>query len=212
MAASITKLRLLQSSQNLKNILNYRPISKFQDVRHCSLSPVVADEDGHQLKDRRFEFDAVSLAARGYLRSQQSYNPPKDVENQVLQLCEKTLKSTDPKTTFGDAATKYKLLSECSKKLKHRIPNSIMHNINNVEELMLFYKTPIDATVPLDMMKNMDLPKNLHVIYNYTRFHPETDTLFGGVSAFTKDSTVVSGLKTKKKYPGHTARTAWPYQ
>lgn len=37
----------------------------YKDVRHYSLSPVVADEDGHQLKDRRFEFDAVSLAARG---------------------------------------------------------------------------------------------------------------------------------------------------
>ncbi|ROT65570.1 hypothetical protein C7M84_016433 [Penaeus vannamei] len=172
MAASITKLRLLQSSQNLKNILNYRPLPIFQDVRHCSRSPVVAEEDGHELKDRRLDFDAASLAARGYLRSQKSYNPPKDVETQVLQLCEKTLNSTEPKTTFGDAATKYKLLSECSKKLKHKVPNSIMHKINNIEELMMFYKTPIDVTVPLDMMKNMDLPKNLHVIYNYTRFHP----------------------------------------
>ncbi|XP_037797512.1 uncharacterized protein LOC119592672 [Penaeus monodon] len=212
MAASITKLRLLQSSQNLKNILNYRPLPIFQDVRHCSLSPVVAEEDGHQMKDRKLDFDAASLAARGYLRNQQSYNPPKDVETQVLHLCEKTLNSKDPKTTFGDAVTKYKLLSECSKKFKHRVPSSIMHKINNIEELMMFYKTPIDVTVPLDMMKNMDLPKNLHVIYNYNRFHPETDTMFGGVSVFTKDSSIVSGLKTKKKYSGHTARTTWPYQ
>lgn len=37
---------------------------------------------------------------------------------------------------------------------------------------MAFYKTPVNTSVPLDMMRNIDLPKNLHVIYKYTRFHP----------------------------------------
>lgn len=41
----------------------------------------------------------------------------------------------------------------------------------------MFYETPVDTTVPLDRMKNMDLPKNLHVLYNYTRFHPGTYTV-----------------------------------
>lgn len=31
----------------------------------------------------------------------------------------------------------------------------------------------------------------------------DTDTLFGGKTAFPKSSTIVSGLKYKKKYPGH---------
>ena len=31
----------------------------------------------------------------------------------------------------------------------------------------------------------------------------ETDTLFNGRTAFPKSSTIVTGLKYKKKYPGH---------
>ena len=35
-----------------------------------------------------------------------------------------------------------------------------------------FYRTPIKTTVPLDTMRSMDLPKNLHVEYEYHRYHP----------------------------------------
>lgn len=38
----------------------------------------------------------------------------------------------------------------------------------------------------------------------------ETDTKFGGVSVFTKDSTLVIGLKNKKRYPGFDAKTSFP--
>ncbi|RXG52050.1 hypothetical protein Avbf_15200 [Armadillidium vulgare] len=55
-------------------------------------------------------------------------------------------------------------------------------------------------------MKHMELPKNLHVLYDYVRFHPETDTKFGGISAFPESSTIVSDLKSKKKYHGYKAK------
>lgn len=34
----------------------------------------------------------------------------------------------------------------------------------------------------------------------------ETDTMYGGVSAFPKSSTIVTGLKAKKMYKGYTAK------
>jgi hypothetical protein len=37
----------------------------------------------------------------------------------------------------------------------------------------------------------------------------ETDTMFGGISAFPGRSTIVTGLKYKKKYKGYDARTPW---
>ena len=72
-----------------------------------------------------------------------------------------------------------------------------------------FYKTAVDIRVPLDKLKDVELPKNLSVQYEYHRFHPETDTLFGGLSAFPRQSTLVTGLKYKKKYAGYTAKPKW---
>jgi large subunit ribosomal protein L50 len=37
----------------------------------------------------------------------------------------------------------------------------------------------------------------------------ETDTMFGGISAFPASSTIVTGIRYKKKYKGHDARTPW---
>ncbi|XP_071521077.1 uncharacterized protein mRpL50 isoform X1 [Panulirus ornatus] len=215
MAASIRNIRLLQSNQPIRNQLSSVSFMKFKDLQQHRLSssaPDTLDENEHPPQHKRLNFDATSLAARGYLRSQKPYDPPEDVENQVLEFCLKLLKSTDLHTPFKDQDTKFHLLMQCSKAFRHSVPNSLLHKINNVGELLTFYKTPVNSTVPLDRMKDIDLPKNLHVIYKYTRFHPETDTKFGGVTAFTKDSTVVSGLKNKKRYPGFTARTSWPYQ
>lgn len=39
-------------------------------------------------------------------------------------------------------------------------------------DLKEFYQTPVSNSTPLDMMKNLDLPKNLHIQYAYNRFHP----------------------------------------
>lgn len=68
-----------------------------------------------------------------------------------------------------------------------------------------YYLTPIENVTPYDELKEMELPPNLHILYDYHRFHPDTDTMFGGVSAFPKSSTIVSGLKEKEKYKGYDA-------
>lgn len=37
----------------------------------------------------------------------------------------------------------------------------------------------------------------------------DTDVMFGGKTAFPKSSTIVTGLKYKKKYPGHMQENPW---
>lgn len=59
-------------------------------------------------------------------------------------------------------------------------------------------------------MKTMDLPENLHIQTEPVRFNPETDTMFNGQTAFPCSSTIVTGLKAKKKYKGHEAKRSWP--
>ncbi|XP_036142998.1 uncharacterized protein LOC105832642 isoform X1 [Monomorium pharaonis] len=76
-------------------------------------------------------------------------------------------------------------------------------------ELKRFYSTPVDSTTPYEALGRIDLPKNLHIQQNYHRFHPDTDTMFNGKTAFPKSSTLVTGLKYKKKYPGHKQENPW---
>lgn len=74
-------------------------------------------------------------------------------------------------------------------------------------DLREFYNTPISTTLPFDAMRNTDLPPNLHIQHDYLRFHPETDEKFNGKTAFPKSSTLVTGLKYKKMYKGHTQKS-----
>ncbi|KAA0202092.1 hypothetical protein HAZT_HAZT008482 [Hyalella azteca] len=156
---------------------------------------------------RLLDFDHESLAARGYLRNQRSYTPPPDVAIRVQRLCEEICGSTSAE--FSSPDLKFSVLKRCSKEFNHTVPNSYLHSITNIDALVAFYSAPVDARVPLDRMRDIDLPKNLHVIYNYTRFHPETDTKFGGVTAFPGSSTLVTGLKTRKKYQGFRDEPEW---
>lgn len=66
-----------------------------------------------------------------------------------------------------------------------------------------FYETPINTFFPLDEMQTRPLPPNLHIQNNYVRFHPDTDTMFNGVSAFPQSSTLVTGILTRKVYKGY---------
>ncbi|MPC38110.1 uncharacterized protein LOC123513394 [Portunus trituberculatus] len=212
MAASIRRFRLLLPRQAAA-LRSSRPLHRPAPPQHAGPAAAAPEQEMDVfLKDRRLDFDSESLAARGYLRSQKPYTPPKDAAKQVLSICKQVLGSQAPHITFPSAQDKWKVLLKCSQTLGHTLPNSLMHRVTSVEELVTFYTTPVITTVPLDMMKEIDLPKNLHVTYNYTRFHPETDTKFGGVSVFTNDSTIVMGLKNKKRYPGYEAKTQWPFK
>jgi large subunit ribosomal protein L50 len=46
-----------------------------------------------------------------------------------------------------------------------------MQTLNDVKN---FYQTPVDTITPLDKMRDMELPENLHVQFEYHRFHPGT--------------------------------------
>lgn len=78
-----------------------------------------------------------------------------------------------------------------------------------LDDVKCFYQKEVDVRVPLDKFKGVELPPNLSIQYEYHRFHPETDTMFGGVSAFPRRSTVVTGITSKKKYAGYTAKPKW---
>lgn len=59
-------------------------------------------------------------------------------------------------------------------------------------------------------MRTMDLPQNLHIQHEYVRFTGDPNDRFGGKTACPKSSTLVTGLKYRKKYQGYTAKRSWP--
>uniref|UniRef100_A0A0A9YG27 Large ribosomal subunit protein mL50 n=3 Tax=Lygus hesperus TaxID=30085 RepID=A0A0A9YG27_LYGHE len=105
---------------------------------------------------------------------------------------------------------KFALFGSCFETFNHSIPNSILHRINTFGDLIEFYLTPVDTTLPLDKFKTVDLPPNLHVQYEPIRFHPDDDKMFNGQTAFPKSNTLVTGLRTKRKYKGHIQTDTWP--
>ena len=64
-----------------------------------------------------------------YLRGQRSYNPPRDVTNIVLQACVEAGGSEDP--DMLDFATKFAVITKCCDRLKHPVPNSLLHTITS---------------------------------------------------------------------------------
>lgn len=78
-----------------------------------------------------------------------------------------------------------------------------------LDDVIEFYSKPVDVRTPYESLIQdpaVNEIKNLHIVPEARRFDPQQD----GVSAFPKSSTLVTGLKYRKKYKGHIAKTSWP--
>ncbi|EDV96524.1 39S ribosomal protein L50, mitochondrial [Drosophila grimshawi] len=152
-----------------------------------------------------------SIAAKGFLRPNKPYAPTSNAAERVRSVAAKLHMTSDgDQRKLTDLGEKFKFLSACFEELQHGVPNSQVHELATVADVIAFYEQAVDTTVPLDALKRIDLPENLHIQYEYLRFHPETDTKFNGQTAFPKSSTLVTGLKYRRKYGGHEVKQSWP--
>uniref|UniRef100_A0A4Y0BQX8 Large ribosomal subunit protein mL50 n=1 Tax=Anopheles funestus TaxID=62324 RepID=A0A4Y0BQX8_ANOFN len=197
------------SSNRVKRIK--KPEITNRDANQAKAAAMRAEVEEQSLlyEGKRFESAAQSLSARGYLRAVKPYTPPENASEQVLKIAKEN-KLNDTKQSFAGMEQKFAFLSACGKTFGHWVPNSMLHELQTVGDAIVFYQTPIDTRLPLDAISSVELPENLYIQQDYIRFHPETDTMFGGKSAFPKSSTVVTGLNYKQKYRGHEAKKSWP--
>ncbi|CAD1479693.1 unnamed protein product, partial [Heterotrigona itama] len=151
----------------------------------------------------KFDDEKKSLASKGFLRYQKEYKPPEDLYNRIDKICEQQQIPTAHKTKLDDPLQRFNLFLACEQEFQHLITNSVLYDIRTVGDLKKYYRRHVSNLTPLDAMRSIELPKNLHINYDYLRFHPDMDTLFNGKTAFPKSSTLVTGLKYKKKYQGH---------
>ncbi|XP_015371157.1 PREDICTED: uncharacterized protein LOC107166851 isoform X2 [Diuraphis noxia] len=159
----------------------------------------------------KFEGNAKAIASRGFLRPLKEYDPPLDIRNSIIKIANNTVNQTKASYSLSKNE-KIRLLKKCEEVVDHQVPNSLLHTMNTLGDIFEFYETPIDTVVPYDALQNRELPPNLHILSNYHRFHPETDLMFDGVTAFPRSSNLVTGLKTKKKYKGFTTLSPYDYK
>ncbi|XP_045478355.1 39S ribosomal protein L50, mitochondrial [Harmonia axyridis] len=151
---------------------------------------------------------AKSLAAKGFLRPQKDYTPPKDVDASLNEIFKTVLGEN---VEISSISQKTDVLKACYSKFQHCVPNSLLRTVQTLDDIREFYRTPVDTSTPYDKLKNMELPENLHIQNDYVRFHPETDTKYNGQTAYNGRSTIVTGLKYKDKYAGHIQKPNWQF-
>lgn len=164
---------------------------------------------------RKFQAVAQSIADRGFCREQTPYKPPEDAENQIKIISQDIFGNLDCKwkeISLNDSYLKYKLLNRCIQHFNHDIPNSYLHKMIKLSDVVQYFITPVRGITSYDdlIREKNKLPPNLHVIPEPLRFHPDTDNIFGGITAFPKSATIVSGLKAKKKYKGYNPNPPLP--
>lgn len=173
-------------------------------------------EDMAEMLSREFELDVASLNNRGFLRFQKGYDAPPNAIEKFLSLARSMtpelakMPETDLIEYKLSDRLKFDLLCRAHKEFQHAVPNSMLYYITSIRDACKFYSTSVSTNTPYDdLPKVKDFPKNLHIQKEPIRFDPETDTMFGGISAFPQSSTIVSGLRAKKKYKSISAPRAY---
>lgn len=112
------------------------------------------------------------------MRPYDSYTPPQDLDVKLDDIFKKIRGTVEPNTKFENLGQKFDLCMACAKEFDRAIPNSVLHNIETLNDVKNFYQTPVDNVTPLDKMRNMELPENLHIQFEYHRFHPGINNKF----------------------------------
>ncbi|XP_041378718.1 39S ribosomal protein L50, mitochondrial-like [Gigantopelta aegis] len=126
------------------------------------------------------------------------YKPPTDLlermERITCELCGDVGDWTA--VSLGDdRRLKFKLLTRFIKEFDHDIPSCELHDMHSVGDAITFFTTEVRDTSTYEDLSKLDLPKNLHIQLKHLSFDPETDTMFGGVSAFDQKT-----LKSRSRF------------
>lgn len=141
------------------------------------------------------------LETKGYLRPLKGYTPPENVEEKLNTILATHANNLSLNSQIKEPLIQFKILEACSESFQHSVPNSQLHKMNSVGDILEFYQTPVDTLTPLEHLKASDLPPNLAIQLEAKKFDPEEkDAFHGGISAFPQSPTFVTSVYSKKKY------------
>ncbi|XP_067668152.1 large ribosomal subunit protein mL50-like [Haliotis asinina] len=154
--------------------------------------------DGPTTSDR-----VQSLKKKTSVRTNKAYDPPVDLEGKLEQLVTQVCGDSVGEwrqVDLADRRVKFKLLTRLMRDLDHDIPNLALDEMKTMDDVLTYFSTPVRNTAAYDDLSKLDLPKNLHIQMEPLRFDKDTDTMFGGRTAFPHRPTIVSSLRYKHKY------------
>lgn len=174
-----------------------------------------------ETKLKRFE---QSLIDRQSARETVPYQPPEDVENQIIQMYKSSMlkPENETKTTDEDILKinfvnnrhlKFKFITKCIENFSHDLPTSYLNDIETMRDLVKYFNTPVRGINPYSALvrDQSSLPTNLSLISDAHRYDTENDTFFQGYNALPGIISRVSGLRGKKKYPTlNQSEFQWP--
>nr|XP_004657104.2 39S ribosomal protein L50, mitochondrial [Jaculus jaculus] len=104
------------------------------------------------------------------LRSR-TYIPPEDLqsrlESHVKEIVGSSLPSDWQDVSLEDGHMKFSLLANLANDLGHAVPNSKLHQMCRVRDVLDFYKVPVQERSKFDELIASDLPPNLKITWGY---------------------------------------------
>ncbi|KAM5299230.1 large ribosomal subunit protein mL50 [Ctenodactylus gundi] len=104
------------------------------------------------------------------LRSR-TYVPPEDlpsrVQSRIRELSGSSLPSNWQDISLEDCHMKFSLLAHIANDLGHAVPNSRLHQMRTVRDVLDFYNIPVQDRSKFDELNASGLPPNLKISWSY---------------------------------------------
>ncbi|XP_005382852.1 PREDICTED: 39S ribosomal protein L50, mitochondrial [Chinchilla lanigera] len=104
------------------------------------------------------------------LRSR-TYMPPEDLqsrlESHIKEIFGSSLPSNWQDISLEDCRMKFSLLAHLADDLGHAVPNSRLHQMCSVRDVLDFYKVPVQDRSKFDELNASNLPPNLKITWSY---------------------------------------------
>lgn len=104
------------------------------------------------------------------LRSR-AYTPPSDLQSRLESHIKEVLGSSLPNNwqdiSLDDGHMKFRLLAGLADGLGHAVPNSRLHQMCRVRDVLDFYNVPVQDKSKFDELVASNLPPNLKISWSY---------------------------------------------
>ncbi|XP_004678022.1 PREDICTED: 39S ribosomal protein L50, mitochondrial [Condylura cristata] len=104
------------------------------------------------------------------LRSR-TYIPPEDLQSRLESYVKEIFGSSVPGTwqdvSLEDGHLKFTFLARLANDLGHAVPNSRLHQMCRVSDVLDFYSVPVQDRSKFDELVSTNLPPNLKITWGY---------------------------------------------
>ncbi|XP_002743206.1 large ribosomal subunit protein mL50 [Callithrix jacchus] len=138
------------------------PRREFWSRSRKEIEPVVAETVEEAKKE--------SILVCPPLRSR-AYTPPEDLQSRLESYVKKVFGSSLPcnwqDVSLEDGRLKFSLLVHLADDLGHVVPNSRLHQMCRVRDVLEFYNIPVQDRSKFDELSASNLPPNLKITWSY---------------------------------------------